>query len=350
MLKRGATIGSVAGGLVAATDLQTTYQGAGLKVEISAGEAVVPNNLSASGSGYYLRLSANSTVTLPAANSSNNRVEAVAAYIKDESYSGSGNEGLVEVLPGNAKAGATLSNLEGAPGQSGGPALPKNVLILGYILVPAAATTISNADIKNVAARVTLGIPPFTFTQPGGSATLNSGEFAELPTGSTATLPAATAGQLIGVFAGVTASGVVKITSPSPIYGDFTDAATTINLSFLQHVLLLGGPGYWLIIAGEPKREQVYGTPTERTPGTEYEPSASRPTYVTLVVETNEEKAQAYVAPTVGGVLLGQQTSGPGLGRGVCTTQFICPAGVKWAANAGALTGTAKLRSIYLLL
>ena len=158
MLKRGSTVGSVVGGLVAATDLQTTYQGAGLKVEISAGECLVANSVSATGSAYYLRLSSASTVTLPAASGSNPRCEAVVAYIKDEAYSGTGNEGLVEVIAGNAKSGSTLGNLEGAPGQSGGPALPKNVLVLGYCLVPAGATTITNAQIRNVAELVQLGI------------------------------------------------------------------------------------------------------------------------------------------------------------------------------------------------
>lgn len=301
---------------------------------------------SASQGAYYARNTAAAVFTLPAANSSNPRIERICLTIFDASYEGSANEGKLEVLAGTASAGATLSNLTGVA------AAPKASMTIAFALVPPGATTISNADIKNVAARVTLGIPPFTFTQPGGSATLNSGEFAELPTGSTATLPAATAGQLIGVFAGVTASGVVKITSPSPIYGDFTDAATTINLAFLQHVLLLGGPGYWLIIAGESKREQEYSALTERTSETEYEPSAARTAFVTLLGESAEAEKNISLTTTIGGgVYLGQTVGGyVASGKGTTRASFLCPPGVKWKAKVQASSGAAKLFSSYLLL
>jgi len=279
MLKRGATIGSVAGGLVAATDLQTTYQGAGLKVEIAAGEAIVPNNVSASGTGYYLRLSATSTVTLPAANSSNARVEAVAAYIKDESYSGSGNEGLVEVLAGNAKAGATLGNLEGAPGQSGGPALPKNVLVLAYILVPAAATTISNADIKNVAERANLGLSAgLNMVDTSSGREILNGEFTEVSAAVTMTVTPS-----VNLYCGAInrSGGTVTIKANSgSIYGDFLNGVSEFKLATNQHVLLLSEGANLYIIAGEPKRE-FNEVASGRTIGEAHEPSATRPTFVT---------------------------------------------------------------------
>lgn len=152
MLQRGASIGSVLGGLVAATDLQVTYQGAGLKIEVGQGEAIVPGNVSVTQSGYYFRNTAAATFTLTAANGSNPRIERVSLVVKDQSYEGSENLGEIKVSEGTAKAGATLTNLEGVA------AAPKNSLTLGYVLVPAGATTISNSDIKNVGANVQLGV------------------------------------------------------------------------------------------------------------------------------------------------------------------------------------------------
>jgi len=153
LLQRGSTIGSALGGLVAATDLQVTYQGAGLKIEIGAGEAFVGSNMiSASQGAYYCRNTAAATFTLAAANSSNPRIERVSLVILDQAYEGSENLGEIKVSAGTASAGATLANLTGVA------AAPKNSLTLAYCLVPAGATTITNAQIRNVAELVQLGI------------------------------------------------------------------------------------------------------------------------------------------------------------------------------------------------
>lgn len=153
MLARGSTVGSVLGGLVAATDLQVTYAGSGLKVEIAPGEAIIAGR-NATQSGYYFRSSSAETKTLPAANPSNPRIERVCIVAKDKSYEGANNEPALEVKEGTATSGATLSNLSGVA------AAPNSSITLAYILVPAAATTISNADIKNVGEVVKLGLSP----------------------------------------------------------------------------------------------------------------------------------------------------------------------------------------------
>ncbi len=157
MLQRGSTVGSVLGGLVGATDLAITYAGSGLKVEAAPGECIIPGH-NATQSGYYFRNTSAATFTPSAANASNPRVEAIVARVLDKSYEGAANEFKLELVEGTAKAGATLTNLEGAAGQSGGPSLPTSVLVLGYVLVPAGATTINSADIKNVATAVALGL------------------------------------------------------------------------------------------------------------------------------------------------------------------------------------------------
>jgi len=92
------------------------------------------------------------------------------------------------------------------------------------------------------------------------SYTAASGELGVMTkTGETVTLPsAATSNQVIGVTSG---NGITtKITSASGIYGDFIVNQNTITLLSNQHVTLYSWEGAWLIIAGEPKREQTYST------------------------------------------------------------------------------------------
>jgi hypothetical protein len=243
MLARGSTIGSVLGGLVAATDLQVTYQGSGLKIEVAQGEAIIPGNVSATQSGYYFRNTAAATITLAAANGSNPRIERIVAVVFDESYEGAKNEAKIEVKEGTAKAGATLTNLEGVA------AAPKNSITLAYVLVPAAATTISNADIKNVAQGVTGALWPLAVTPSFSSVTAKSGQLIEMlgSSGNTATLPAPYPNAIVGVSSPLVESKVK--TNGGVIIGDGL-ATNEISLAIGQHLLLLGEGSNWLIIGG----------------------------------------------------------------------------------------------------
>lgn len=106
-------------------------------------------------------------------------------------------------------------------------------------------------------------------------------------TGKTVTLPsAATANQIIGVFAGTGVEAKITTTGGAFIFGDFLKAETaTITLTEFQHVILQSGGGEWFIIAGEPKREQEYGIVTTYTKAEAEEahtPSTTRPTRVLL--------------------------------------------------------------------
>ena len=247
MLQRGASIGSVLGGVVQSTDLQVTYQGAGLKIETSPGEAIVPGNVSATESGYYSRNTAAATATLTAANGANPRIERISLVVLDAAYEGSENIGEIKVSVGTAKAGATLANLEGVA------AAPKNSITLAYVLVPAGATTISNADIKNVAEPVSLGIGGLVIRFSTISTTVKPGELVVLEaTGITATLSTQAVGCRFGVFCGINASSVKVKGASGNIYGDFVNGASSVTLTTFQHIELITEGINSLIVTGEP--------------------------------------------------------------------------------------------------
>src|SRR5262249_10097471 len=96
LLSRGASIGSVAGGLVASTDCQITAGGA-MTINVAAGEAWVPGSSSATQSGYYSRVSSTSNLSIAASDPTNPRIDRVSAVITDSAYSGGTNTFAVSV-------------------------------------------------------------------------------------------------------------------------------------------------------------------------------------------------------------------------------------------------------------
>ncbi len=114
-----------------------------------------------------------------------------------------------------------------------------------------------------------------------------SGKFYDMSgAGTTLTLPKPIANRLIGVFNNSVGAAVKVKASEGKIYGDFTEEVTEVSLTLRQHLLLFGSGGYWLIIAGEPKREQTYTavknySKAEMEAGVE--PSASRTAVVEIV-------------------------------------------------------------------
>jgi hypothetical protein len=326
MLQRGTSIGSVVGGLVAATDLQTTYAGSGLKVEVSPGEAIVPGNVSATQSGYYFRNTAADTITLAAANASNPRIERISAVVKDASYEGSENLGEIKVSEGTAKAGATLTNLEGVA------AAPKNSLTLAYVLVPAAATTISNADIKNVAQLVGLAMPVLPLI-PGnsGNITLAAMQAVEMATaGAVATTPAPTLNSECEIWC--SASNCKVKAASGTINGDFVFAAGEVTLEQFQHIRLRADGANWLIVAGEPKREPTFIGLTETTFGVNHVLSASRPYLVTVSVEKTTVEGALEVTVRVASENWAYLLRPAAKVGEVLSTTFECPPGVPWIA------------------
>lgn len=147
--------GILAGGLLSASDLNLSAPGSGLSVNISTGEAIVGGSEGGVQGGYYARNASTTNLTISTANPTNPRIDTVCVTIADNGYTEptgvSGNAAVLQVVTGTPTAGATLSNLNGKA------ALPLSSLLLGYVLVPAAASNIITADISNRATTVGLG-------------------------------------------------------------------------------------------------------------------------------------------------------------------------------------------------
>lgn len=146
--------GIIFGGLIGSTDFQISQLGSpNMSVNVSTGEAIVPGNEGGAQGGYYVRGTSTSNLAISTANPSNPRVDTVCLTCGDAQYTlpsgGTSGSLTLQVVTGTPTSGATLSNLSGAA------ALPGSSLLLGYVLVPAGASSIVTADISNQA-QVTL--------------------------------------------------------------------------------------------------------------------------------------------------------------------------------------------------
>jgi hypothetical protein len=273
MLQRGSTVGSVAGGIVAAGDCQVSPPGSGLSVSVSPGEVICPGSSSSSQSGYYCRVSATMSLTIATANGTNPRIDLVCATVTDAAYTGATNTFTVQVLTGTPTSGATLSNLSGAP------SLPTSSLALGYVLVPTSATNIVSGDIKNVASLVQGQVSianqltnylqqPGAFTNP--SRTVGS---TYQPNTANPTLVIATIGLSAPASGGVGAAGI--LTDPySPPTGtiaavDLTNGTPSGGMNSTIPVTFIVPAGWYYQIAnlssGGGTVTLYYGTVIEMT-------------------------------------------------------------------------------------
>lgn len=207
---------------------------------------------------------------------------------------------------------------------------------------PTGEVKLGATDFKELAERIAklMGERWTTIKSYAGAATLKAGELAfQNTSAATFTLPAASANIIIGIYCGGGAlSAKVTTSGGAFIFGDFiTGSTATIALTTYQHVTLTSDGTNWFIVAGEPKREQVYSARAKGTSGKEEEPSATRPTQV--ILEGFNKGAFAMIVE-VGGVVLTDATtpaeaSGGNSGQVV---SFICPPGIKWKATLSAGT------------
>lgn len=146
----GSLIGA-AGGLVAAGGLEGTQKGTpSMAVLIKGGTPAegglwIPGYTTTTGPTYFQNTATYEQV-IEAAGASNPRVDTIVARIYDTSLDSSGkHEPVFQALRGAEETGVTLANKKGAA------AVPKNCVVLMYVLVPAKASSIVTADIENVA-------------------------------------------------------------------------------------------------------------------------------------------------------------------------------------------------------
>jgi hypothetical protein len=166
------------------------------------------------------------------------------------------------------------------------------------------------------------------------SATAKVGELLKMTATATVTLPAASVNAIVGV---ICASGetTIKMTG-AKIFGDFITGAESIKLLLNQHVILQSDGTNWYIIAGEPKRQNVYEAGITVTAEVEHEVSSTRDGLVTLSLAW---EGKTNIEILVGGVKIGR------LGNPEVTTSatgsitFKLPSGAKYKVKV--ITGTA---------
>lgn len=155
------------GGIVNPGDLQVTQNGTpNMSVNIATGELWVPGSSTPSQGPYYSRNGATVNEPISAANPSEPRVDTVIAQLQDAAYAGSLKQLQPAVITGTPTAGVVTPPTTAAQAATDGAgAVPASSYVLAYVLVPASATSIVNADIANVASAVG------TFRVAGGAAT-----------------------------------------------------------------------------------------------------------------------------------------------------------------------------------
>ena len=140
------TLLSPAGGIDTPGDCTVAQQTvANMSVQIGIGQVWVPGSSTTTQGPYYSMNKASVTQAINAANATNPRVDLVGVQIIDKAYAGAATTCLPFYVPGTPTATASLGNLLGIG------AVPASSLLLAYVLVPAAASSIVTADILNVA-------------------------------------------------------------------------------------------------------------------------------------------------------------------------------------------------------
>ena len=133
------------GGVVTPGDLTLSQNGTpNMSVNVGPGQIWVPGTSTPTEGPYYSQNKAALNLSISASNPSLPRIDTIIAGISDAEYTGAARQFAATVLAGTATAGATLTN------QSGAAAPPASSVVIGYVLVPANATSITNADLSTV--------------------------------------------------------------------------------------------------------------------------------------------------------------------------------------------------------
>jgi hypothetical protein len=115
-------------------------------VTVAAGQAWVRATTGTRNGAYHIVNDASVDINLTAADATNPRVDRIILRINDTSDLASATDNAsLEAVVGTPTAGATLANLNGAP------ALPANSLNLAFVLVGAGVTSVTAANIGNLA-------------------------------------------------------------------------------------------------------------------------------------------------------------------------------------------------------
>jgi len=117
--------------------------GANMTVDIAGGDAWVMGDSLARQGLYHVVNDATFNLAVPANASGNPRLDQVVLKVNDTMHGGVGDTASLEIVQGTATGGATLDNRSGAAG------LPNTAMRCADILVPASASSIVDANIRD---------------------------------------------------------------------------------------------------------------------------------------------------------------------------------------------------------
>ncbi len=212
-------------GVVGAGSYAVTFV-SGLTCRVAAGTAYILGQNIADQGMYREYTSSTNDLAVGAGHATLPRIDSFILRVMDTTHDSSGfSECRIEVVPGTPTAGATLANAAGAANLTTLGEASKSVLLLAYILVPAAAASLTSTatNIRDMR----------TFSQVGAGLAQGSGGF---PIGGTLEWNAVTAPPTIeGVYLLEDGSAISRTT-----YGTWFgrigtqfgvgDGSTTVNL------------------------------------------------------------------------------------------------------------------------
>lgn len=327
----------IAQGVVEGVDMQVLQREAGsnMSIDILPGDVWVKGESIARQGMYHTYNTVRSNVLVPAASSSNPRVDQVIVAVHDSSVIGSSDSPEFRVIEGTASAGTQITDPTavkyrlGARSDAEIRALHPNFVRLADILVRTSTTDVKTSDIMD--RRGYSGTSPLTVTARGGNFIASSGERARINGTTTVFLPAPTTSFYWEGWS--EQGGAVKIKAPSgvTIYGDFIVAQETITLGQYQHVALASNGASYLIVGGEPKQEAKWSTRTGSTVNSPHLISATRNAYVALSIGIPKQAPTIEAQMWIGGRQVSQWAIVEKEESGVVMAgPFFIPVGQEW--------------------
>lgn len=129
-----------------------------MNISIAAGTAYIVGQNIADQGMYRQYVSGATALTVTAAHATLPRIDTVILRVLDNSADSSTfNEARIEIVPGTATSGADLTNLTGKANLATLTDASKSVLVLAYILVPAAAVALDATKLKDVRVQSAIG-------------------------------------------------------------------------------------------------------------------------------------------------------------------------------------------------
>ena len=128
---------SSTGGIVGSGDYAVSAPASGMSVNVAAGQIWVPGTQVANQGQYYMLNDGTISVTVPAADPTNPRIDLIVAQIVDTQYGGASNTGEVVDVSGTPAASPVA------------PSAPANSLVLAQVYVGAGVTSITSANITD---------------------------------------------------------------------------------------------------------------------------------------------------------------------------------------------------------